>query len=48
MDKEGIDNIEGVRGQFAARGSMSSIIFGSGTVDKVHALNYQIVAASAM
>ena len=36
VDKEGIDNIEGVKGQFAVAGQYQ-IIFGSGTVNKVHA-----------
>ena len=36
VDKEGIDNIEGVKGQFAVAGQYQSI-FGSGTVNKVHA-----------
>ena len=36
VDKEGIDNIEGVKGQFSVAGQYQ-IIFGSGTVNKVHA-----------
>ncbi|OOF64886.1 sucrose-specific PTS transporter subunit IIBC [Rodentibacter sp. Ppn85] len=35
VDKEGIDNIEGVKGQFSVAGQYQ-IIFGSGTVNKVH------------
>ena len=35
VDKEGIDNIEGVKGQFSVSGQYQ-IIFGSGTVNKVH------------
>lgn len=36
IDKEGIENIEGVKGQFSVAGQYQ-IIFGSGTVNKVHA-----------
>ncbi|OOF70315.1 sucrose-specific PTS transporter subunit IIBC [Rodentibacter caecimuris] len=36
VDKEAIDNIEGVKGQFSVAGQYQ-IIFGSGTVNKVHA-----------
>lgn len=36
IDKEAIENIEGVKGQFAVSGQYQ-IIFGSGTVNKVHA-----------
>lgn len=36
VDKEGIENIEGVKGQFSTSGQYQ-IIFGSGTVNKVHA-----------
>ena len=35
VDKEGIDAIEGVKGQFSVAGQYQ-IIFGSGTVNKVH------------
>lgn len=35
VDKEGIDEIEGVKGQFSVAGQYQ-IIFGSGTVNKVH------------
>ncbi|VEH66079.1 PTS system sucrose-specific transporter subunit IIBC [Rodentibacter pneumotropicus] len=35
VDKEGIDNIEGVKGQFSVAGQYQ-IIFGSGTVNNVH------------
>ena len=35
MDKEGIEAIEGVKGQFSVAGQYQ-IIFGSGTVNKVH------------
>ncbi|BFU59197.1 MULTISPECIES: sucrose-specific PTS transporter subunit IIBC [Rodentibacter] len=35
VDKEGIDNIDGVKGQFSVAGQYQ-IIFGSGTVNKVH------------
>lgn len=36
VDKEAIENIEGVKGQFSTSGQYQ-IIFGSGTVNKVHA-----------
>ncbi|HDR1155540.1 sucrose-specific PTS transporter subunit IIBC [Pasteurella multocida] len=36
IDKKGIENIEGVKGQFAVAGQYQ-IIFGSGTVNKVYA-----------
>lgn len=36
IDKEGIENIDGVKGQFSVAGQYQ-IIFGSGTVNKVHA-----------
>ncbi|TCP97644.1 PTS system sucrose-specific IIB component (Glc family) /PTS system sucrose-specific IIC component (Glc family) [Cricetibacter osteomyelitidis] len=36
VDKEGIENIQGVKGQFSVAGQYQ-IIFGSGTVNKVHA-----------
>lgn len=36
VDKEGIENIEGVKGQFSTSGQYQ-VIFGSGTVNKVHA-----------
>lgn len=36
IDKEGIENIEGVKGQFSVAGQYQ-IIFGSGIVNKVHA-----------
>lgn len=36
IDKDGIDNIDGVKGQFAVSGQYQ-IIFGSGIVNKVHA-----------
>ncbi|PJG82967.1 sucrose-specific PTS transporter subunit IIBC [Caviibacterium pharyngocola] len=36
VDKEAIENIEGVKGQFSVSGQYQ-IIFGSGTVNKVHA-----------
>ncbi|HGO5815238.1 TPA: sucrose-specific PTS transporter subunit IIBC [Mannheimia haemolytica] len=36
IDKEAIENIEGVKGQFSTAGQYQ-IIFGSGTVNKVHA-----------
>ncbi|EXI62344.1 PTS sucrose transporter subunit IIBC [Mannheimia granulomatis] len=36
VDKEGIENIEGVKGQFSTSGQYQ-IIFGSGTVNSVHA-----------
>lgn len=36
IDKDAIENIEGVKGQFAVAGQYQ-IIFGSGTVNKVHA-----------
>ncbi|WP_040976638.1 sucrose-specific PTS transporter subunit IIBC [Necropsobacter massiliensis] len=36
IDKEAIENIEGVKGQFSVSGQYQ-IIFGSGTVNKVHA-----------
>ncbi|WGE74748.1 sucrose-specific PTS transporter subunit IIBC [Actinobacillus equuli] len=36
VDKEAIENIEGVKGQFSTDGQYQ-IIFGSGTVNKVHA-----------
>lgn len=35
IDKEAIENIEGVKGQFSVSGQYQ-IIFGSGTVNKVH------------
>lgn len=36
IDKQGIENIDGVKGQFSVAGQYQ-IIFGSGTVNKVHA-----------
>lgn len=36
VNKEAIENIDGVKGQFAVAGQYQ-IIFGSGTVNKVHA-----------
>ncbi|VTR52668.1 PTS system sucrose-specific transporter subunit IIBC [Actinobacillus pleuropneumoniae] len=36
VDKQAIENIEGVKGQFSTSGQYQ-IIFGSGTVNKVHA-----------
>ncbi|AKD38844.1 PtsB [Pasteurella multocida subsp. multocida OH4807] len=47
IDKEGIENIEGVKGQFSVAGQYQ-IIFGSGTVNKVYAELSQILGIGDM
>src|SRR5699024_6461263 len=46
-DKEGIEQIEGVKGQFAVAGQYQ-IIFGAGTVNKVHAAMTEILGLGDM
>ncbi|MEG9475206.1 sucrose-specific PTS transporter subunit IIBC [Mannheimia sp. HC-2023] len=47
IDKEGIENIEGVKGQFSTSGQYQ-IIFGSGTVNEVHAQMQKQMGGSDM
>jgi PTS system sucrose-specific IIC component len=47
VDKEAIENIDGVKGQFSTSGQYQ-IIFGSGTVNKVHAEMQKLMGGSDM
>lgn len=47
IDKEGIENIEGIKGQFSVAGQYQ-IIFGSGTVNKVYAELSKILSIGDM